>query len=251
MKSTLINISGLNNQRVLLDDLFRPGSWQLIEVKEQAKLCLMPYLNKIPETPEPLDCRILTAALDLFVENGFHNVSVHEIQKRADVSIGSIYKHFGGKEGIAEALYTHILGEIEQLVDDILSDHDSAMAQCSAIIEALFVHTETHTNIIAYVFHAKHSEFLSKQPPISDAKPFLKMRAIIRQGMESGEFIDTDEWIAASSIFGAMTRMIQLRLDGVIPNELPEYCDQFLKTIWGGMAVERFRSHETYQKARA
>ena len=50
----------------------------------------MPYLNKEVQTPEPVDCRILTAALDLFVERGFHNVSVHDVQKNANVSIGSI-----------------------------------------------------------------------------------------------------------------------------------------------------------------
>ena len=51
----------------------------------------MPYLKRQAESPEPIDCRILTAALELFVTNGYHNVSVHEVQKKADVSIGSRY----------------------------------------------------------------------------------------------------------------------------------------------------------------
>lgn len=199
----------------------------------------MPYLNKIPEIPEPLDCRILTAALDLFVENGYHNVSVHEIQKRADVSIGSIYKHFGGKEGIAQALYTHILGEIDQLVDTIMAEHKGAINQCTALIEALFGHTETHTNIISYVFHTKHSEFLTDQPSICEASPFLKMRSIIKEGMECGELKETNLWVATSCIFGAMGRLIQLRLDGVITTPLPEVQNSFLKVTWDGMAVAR------------
>ncbi len=49
----------------------------------------------------PMDYRIMTAALRLFVNQGYHNVSVHDIQKQADVSFGSIYNYFGGKEGIA------------------------------------------------------------------------------------------------------------------------------------------------------
>ena len=194
----------------------------------------MPYLTKCTPDPEPLDCRILTAALDLFVENGYHNVSVHEIQKRADVSIGSIYKHFGGKEGIAQALYIHILGEIEQLVETLIAEHNTPTRQCEAIVEALFRHTETHKNIIAYVFHAKHSEFLKDQPPIFETSPFLKMQAIIERGMELGEFAQTDIWITTSSIFGSMAKLIQLRLDGVVSRPLPEYSEQFLKTIWNG-----------------
>ncbi|MES9894081.1 MAG: TetR/AcrR family transcriptional regulator, partial [Candidatus Thiodiazotropha endolucinida] len=61
----------------------------------------MPHLKKITPANAPVDCRILSTALDLFVERGFHNVSIHDIQKQANVSIGSIYNHFGGKEGVA------------------------------------------------------------------------------------------------------------------------------------------------------
>ncbi|MCK5647871.1 MAG: TetR/AcrR family transcriptional regulator, partial [Gammaproteobacteria bacterium] len=77
----------------------------------------MPYLNREVPNPEPIDCRILTAALDLFVDNGYHNVSVHDVQKQANVSIGSIYNHFGGKEGIAKALYKHLLNEMNEMID--------------------------------------------------------------------------------------------------------------------------------------
>ena len=50
-----------------------------------------------------------------------HSKLIHEIQKVADVSIGSIYNHFGGKEGIALALYKHILNEMDELVDDVIT----------------------------------------------------------------------------------------------------------------------------------
>jgi hypothetical protein len=38
----------------------------------------MPFLKKNAPTLEPVDYRILTAALDLIVERGFHNVLVHK-----------------------------------------------------------------------------------------------------------------------------------------------------------------------------
>ncbi len=72
----------------------------------------MPYLTREAPSPEPIDCRILTAALELYVNRGYHNVSVHDVQKLANVSIGSTYRHFGGKEGIAKALYHHLLNEM-------------------------------------------------------------------------------------------------------------------------------------------
>lgn len=195
----------------------------------------MPYLKKCPPVPEPIDCRILTAALDLFVENGYHNVSIHEVQKRAQVSIGSIYNHFGGKEGVAQALYKHILNEMDELVDAVIAAHASPWQQCAAIISELFAHTETHRNIIAFVFHAKHTEFISQEPLACNSAPFTKMRHIVLQGIECGDFVALDPWVVTSSVFGGAIRMIQLRLDGMIERPLPEYEAMLLQTIRAGV----------------
>ena len=198
----------------------------------------MPYLKRDTPVPEPIDCRILTAALDLFVDNGFHNVSIHEIQKQADVSIGSIYNHFGGKEGVAKALYKHILNEMDELIDGVIYEVNSPSAQCKEIIRQLFEHTETHQNILAFVFHAKHTEFLPDVPLICNASPFIKIREIIDKGIEAGEFINTDSWVAASSIFGGAIRMIQLRLDGLIEKPLPDYYDMIIQAAWSGLEAD-------------
>ncbi len=50
---------------------------------------------------------ILDAALRLFSEKGYHNVSMHEIAKAAEFGIGTMYKYFGNKKD----LYTVILME--------------------------------------------------------------------------------------------------------------------------------------------
>jgi len=196
----------------------------------------MPYLNRPTPDPEPIDCKILTGALSLFVEHGYHNVSIHEIQKVSDVSIGSIYKYFDGKEGVATSLYKHILGEIEELVDTVVKQHTRPHDQCEALITALFEHTETHPDIIAYAFHAKHSEFLSELPVICNAMPFRKMREIVQRGMDQGDFINTDIWVATTTLFGSITRLIQLRLDGILEKPLPEYTQQVFAVVWGGLS---------------
>lgn len=196
----------------------------------------MPYLTRTAPDPEPIDCRILTAALDLYVTQGFHNVSVHDVQKKARVSIGSIYNHFGGKEGIARALYEHLLNEMNEMVDSVLAEHATPIERCNRIIELLFEYTETKTNIIAYVLYAKHGEFISNQTPICCAEPFQKMRAIVQQGIDSGEIHACNSWIACSVIFGPAIRLIHLRLDGVMDVYLPELYDETIGMIWGGMA---------------
>ena len=195
----------------------------------------MPYLTRLAPDPEPIDCRILTAALRLFVNNGYHNVSIHDVQKAADVSIGSIYKHFGGKEGVAKALYLHLLNEMNEMMDSVITQDLSAIEQCNLVIRLLFEYTETRSDIIAFVLHAKHTEFISDEPPICSAEPFQKLRSIVQRGMDNGEIQAFDYWVATSAIFGGAIRLIHLRLDGVIQHPLPELYEQLISVTWNGI----------------
>lgn len=195
----------------------------------------MPYLLRPVPDPMPMDYRILTAALELFVNRGYHNVSVHDVQKQANVSIGSIYKHFGGKEGIARALYDRLLAEMNQVVDSVISQDLSVVEKCNCIIKLWFEYTESHSSIIAFMLHAKHTEFITDKPPICSAEPFRKIRDLVQLGMDKGEIQDFDCMIAASVIFGGAYRLISLRLDGLINEPLTSYYDELIDATWKSM----------------
>ena len=47
---------------------------------------------------------ILQAALDLFAERGYHNVSMHDIAERAEFGVGTLYNFFENKEDLYKAL---------------------------------------------------------------------------------------------------------------------------------------------------
>ena len=201
----------------------------------------MPFLTN--DAPEKLDRKIMSSALNLFVENGYHNVTVHHIQKRANVSIGAIYHHFGSKEGVAIKLFNHIINELEELIDNITDTIESPSEQCKEIIRKLFEYTESRPNIIAFVFHAKHTEFLSGDFLVYNSSPFIKMREVIAKGIECGEFLETDKMAASSCIYGGAIRMIQLRLDGIIEKPITEYYDTIINAAWSGLKAEPKTSH--------
>lgn len=199
----------------------------------------MPYLRRQVPDPEPLDCRILTAALELFVRRGYHNVSVHDVQRRAGVSIGSIYNHFGGKEGIARALYAHLLDELGELVEEVMESGQGLAGRSRRLIGLLFEFTESRRDIIAFVFHAKHREFLPDEPPICSAQPFRRLREMVEEGMARGEIRRGNPWVATATLFGGAVRLIQLRLDGVLDEPLPPLADEAWSAAWHGLGVPR------------
>lgn len=47
---------------------------------------------------------MLDAALELFSEKGYHNASMHEIARKSEFAIGTLYKFFTNKEDLYKAL---------------------------------------------------------------------------------------------------------------------------------------------------
>ena len=60
---------------------------------------------------------MLAAALELFSEKGYHNVSMHEIAERAEFAIGTLYRFFKNKED----LYTSLVLEQANTFHDALT----------------------------------------------------------------------------------------------------------------------------------
>jgi AcrR family transcriptional regulator len=56
---------------------------------------------------------ILRAALHEFTSHGVAGASIEDIRRRSGASIGSIYHHFGDKDGIAGALYLEALADYQ------------------------------------------------------------------------------------------------------------------------------------------
>ena len=72
--------------------------------------------------------QMLEAALQLFSEKGYHNVSMHEIAEKSEFAIGTLYKFFRNKEDLYKALimeksrqYHHTLMEVIQRDEDVVS----------------------------------------------------------------------------------------------------------------------------------
>jgi TetR/AcrR family transcriptional regulator len=68
--------------------------------------------------------QMLAAALDLFSEKGFHNVSMHEIAKKAEFAIGTLYKFFKNKEDLYKAIMMEKAEEHHRVLMGVLSEEN-------------------------------------------------------------------------------------------------------------------------------
>lgn len=61
--------------------------------------------------------RLLTAALDCFLDDEYHKVTTRLIAERADTSIAMIRYYFGNKEGLYEEMIRHTLNPLLDVLD--------------------------------------------------------------------------------------------------------------------------------------
>ncbi|MCK4389057.1 MAG: TetR/AcrR family transcriptional regulator [Desulfobacterales bacterium] len=79
---------------------------------------------------------ILTAALKLFSENGYHNVSMHEIAQKSEFAIGTLYKFFKNKEDLYKALIMTKAEEYHRILKDVLGQEDDVLTALKKYIAA-------------------------------------------------------------------------------------------------------------------
>ncbi|MBU0483332.1 MAG: TetR/AcrR family transcriptional regulator [Proteobacteria bacterium] len=179
---------------------------------------------------------ILGTALNLFTRSGYFNTSVHDIQRRAEVSIGSIYHHFKNKEGIAKALYDDLLVRMEGEMVKIMGEQKTCHDRCREVVSFLFAMTENEPDTMEFVVHARHREFLPDEKPICSSRPFTLMLEMVQEGIREGDIVGVNSVVAATAIFGGPLRMIHLRLEGMLEQPLPSYLSEVWQCAWHGVS---------------
>ena len=87
---------------------------------------------------EETRARILEAALRVFREHGFERATMREIAVAAGVALGAAYYYFDSKESIVMAFYQQAQGEMQPLLEEILSRSRTLETRLRGLIEQKF-----------------------------------------------------------------------------------------------------------------
>ena len=98
---------------------------------------------------------ILDAALSCFIASGIAATSIEQIQNSSGASIGSIYHHFGSKDGIAFALYVNGLQDYHQELMAGVEKAPTAEKKIKAFVTIFLDWVETNPELASYIFSAR------------------------------------------------------------------------------------------------
>lgn len=146
---------------------------------------------------------LLSAALELFVERGYSSTRLEDVAARAGVSKGTLYLYFEGKQELFEAV---VRTAIVPLIDDYRRDIDESAASADALLERYFRDWWTHFGatrlagiarlIIGEATHFPEVASFFHREVIWPSRDLLT--AIVRRGIERGEFRSVDPELSAN-----------------------------------------------------
>lgn len=101
---------------------------------------------------------VLDAALDCFTRLGVDSTTIGDIQKAARCSVGSLYHHFGSKEGIAEELFIEGISRFNRGMVRRLRRCGSAQESVKAVVRFYCDWTVRNRALASYL-HSRDIDF--------------------------------------------------------------------------------------------
>jgi AcrR family transcriptional regulator len=93
---------------------------------------------------------VLAAAIDAFVETGYHGASVRDIARRAGMSVPGLYHHYPSKQDLLVTVLDLTMAELRHRVALARAEGTSAPERFALVVEALALF-HTHRRELAFI----------------------------------------------------------------------------------------------------
>lgn len=165
--------------------------------------------------------RILQAALELFVEQGYFNTNVPDISRRSHCSVGSIYHHFLNKEEIASQLYKDGLLRFRHALCAVVDPAEGLETTVRKVVVNFLQFAEQNRLLSQYLWLSRHTEFLTSkimQPTVVGFDELgRRLTKVIKQAARNGEIAPLRAPVIWTIVFGIPISYIRDWLDGYVP----------------------------------
>lgn len=139
--------------------------------------------------------QLLDAAVKVMGRNGFHQMSMQDLATEANVSVGLIYKYFGGKEDLLLATIVRILDAFrDQLAPVTAAAGDDVVDQLTAGVRRYIEIVDENLDGVVLTYRESRTLSASGRTQIKDLEiaTAAPLRAVIEAGIAQGVFRGVD-----------------------------------------------------------
>jgi len=162
---------------------------------------------------------IVDAALELFSEKGFHNVTMHEIARASEFSVGTLYKFFNNKEDLYRALILEKSDEFHfSMMEAIESGRDEIDSIKAYLEERIRLFNENLKSIRLYMAQSRGASFnvlagLDEELKVKYEEIIARLADVLKRGIRNRLFKKFDPYLLAASLDGMIHAILFQHLD--------------------------------------
>lgn len=179
--------------------------------------------------------KILSSALDLFMNQGVESTTIADIRDNSGVSIGSIYHHFKDKEGIVAALFMSAMEDHSIKQIEALKQAKSAEEGVKAVVLCYLEWIIEHPDWAKFVFRYKglvENSRLSDDNRTQRQEHFAALKNWFAPYLEAGDMKRLPTSVYHSLIIGPAQDMAMRWLKQEVSFELKEFTSLYAETAW-------------------
>ena len=185
---------------------------------------------------------MLAAALELFSEKGFHNVSMHEIAQKSEFAIGTLYKFFKNKEDLYKALMLEQADKSVEALTKAIEEPDDEVEKLRNYVRAKrqFFH-ENVSMVRLYFAETRGASFnitAGLDREIRDRYGHLveTLASIFKSGIDRKRFVKiADPYHLAVAMESLTNGFLFLWLEAPERHPYPEDPDAILNILFKGL----------------
>lgn len=188
--------------------------------------------------PDTLN-RIEKAVLELFATRDFHEVSLQELAKVANVSLQTIYKYFGSKEVLLYAMLDVMLVRLADRMIDHLQGIDDARERlrktCWVFLDYMDKHPAVMLLLVTAVPASRHRNIrIYESPELMGA--FL---GVLKDGQQRGVLNNRVSSKVLLDVFmGILGRVGLMHIVRAEKRPLTDQFDELFQILWRAMSMD-------------
>jgi AcrR family transcriptional regulator len=166
------------------------------------------HTTSAANTSDKREC-ILSAALELFAEKGFHGTAVPEIAQKAGVAAGTIYRYFESKEAMVNAVYQRHKGMLLATVLDDFPYGGEARVQIHHFISKVLTFAKKHPQAFKFLELHHHAPYLDAESREVESNVIAMTNAFVEQNERAKVLRKAPEGVLAALVWGGVVGLIR------------------------------------------
>lgn len=183
---------------------------------------------------------ILAAALAVFTEKGIEAATIDDIRQKSGASVGSIYHHFGAKDGIAAALFAHILDDYWGRLMQAVGSQTDARAGIHALVDTHLRWIVAKPDAARFLFSRRQAVGAAHEQAVRQhtAEHFKRLLSVFKPWFKGGVLRQMPYELYVAILLGPAQELSRHWLGGRITLDPRDAIDELSAAAWRSLAAE-------------